>query len=291
MRPWRPPQQSAPGPHIRKDGTLMTEQDSLDGRTPPGPGYQKRKLVGLLTHLPAGCSPPAGKCGAHTKKGRPCIKNALPGKTRCRLHGGLSTGNPVGGQPGNQNGAKARLYAQLFFPEELEWLDAINKDHGGMSLASELEVARVQYLRAAVAQKKWLAYRHQLDHATNEMLDAEMRRLGVFDQYEIQHKSGVNVIVGTRKADSGKAVKDGGQVMPTWAEVPYEDLKVVKRQRDYAREIRKFGNLVDRLMRTEHEMRQADMGEDNVAKIAEDLQLFYENAAAMMPGGGPDGSE
>lgn len=166
----------------------------------------------------------------------------------------------------------------------------INKDHGGMSLATELEIARIQYLRAAVAQKKWLMYRHQLDTATNEMLDDEMRRLGVFDQYEIEHKAGVKVLVGTGGKGKGKG-KEGEAAVPTWAEVPYEDLKVVKRQRDYAREIRKFGNLVDRLMRTEHEMRQSDMGDENVAKIAEDLQMFYENAAAMMPGGGPDSTE
>ncbi len=33
-----------------------------------------------------------GHCGAKTHKGTPCQKAALKGKTRCRLHGGLSTG-------------------------------------------------------------------------------------------------------------------------------------------------------------------------------------------------------
>lgn len=31
-------------------------------------------------------------CGARTRKGMPCKAKALPGKTRCRFHGGLSTG-------------------------------------------------------------------------------------------------------------------------------------------------------------------------------------------------------
>lgn len=31
-------------------------------------------------------------CGARTRKGTPCKAKALQGKTRCRFHGGLSTG-------------------------------------------------------------------------------------------------------------------------------------------------------------------------------------------------------
>ncbi|MDF1718659.1 MAG: HGGxSTG domain-containing protein [Antarcticimicrobium sp.] len=33
-----------------------------------------------------------GRCGARTRKGTPCRARAMPGKTRCRFHGGLSTG-------------------------------------------------------------------------------------------------------------------------------------------------------------------------------------------------------
>ena len=32
------------------------------------------------------------KCGAQTRKGTPCRARALPGKTRCKFHGGASTG-------------------------------------------------------------------------------------------------------------------------------------------------------------------------------------------------------
>ena len=35
---------------------------------------------------------PGQRCGAKTRKGTPCQKPPLMGKTRCRLHGGLSTG-------------------------------------------------------------------------------------------------------------------------------------------------------------------------------------------------------
>lgn len=32
------------------------------------------------------------QCGAKTRKGNPCRAKPLPGKTRCKFHGGLSTG-------------------------------------------------------------------------------------------------------------------------------------------------------------------------------------------------------
>ena len=32
------------------------------------------------------------RCGAQTRKGGPCKAQRLPGKTRCRFHGGMSTG-------------------------------------------------------------------------------------------------------------------------------------------------------------------------------------------------------
>ncbi len=35
---------------------------------------------------------PNQRCGARTRKGAPCKAKALPGKTRCKFHGGMSTG-------------------------------------------------------------------------------------------------------------------------------------------------------------------------------------------------------
>jgi len=35
---------------------------------------------------------PWKRCGARTRKGKPCRAKALPGKTRCKFHGGASTG-------------------------------------------------------------------------------------------------------------------------------------------------------------------------------------------------------
>lgn len=45
-------------------------------------------------------------CGAMTRKGTPCQRQALPNKTRCRNHGGLSTG------PKTQEGRRRIAEAQ-----------------------------------------------------------------------------------------------------------------------------------------------------------------------------------
>jgi hypothetical protein len=45
--------------------------------------------------------PRAPKCGARTRAGTPCQRPAIRGRTRCRLHGGLSPGAPRGRKNGN----------------------------------------------------------------------------------------------------------------------------------------------------------------------------------------------
>nr|WP_277884151.1 HGGxSTG domain-containing protein [Paroceanicella profunda] len=82
---------------------------------PPGPDAPARPTTGrerVLSHAPAhggardgvqgrGAHPPstpgqvrstAEKCGASTRRGTPCRCKPEPGKARCRLHGGKSTG-------------------------------------------------------------------------------------------------------------------------------------------------------------------------------------------------------
>jgi hypothetical protein len=43
----------------------------------------------------------APKCGARTRAGTPCQRPAIPGRKRCRWHGGLSLGAPRGAKNGN----------------------------------------------------------------------------------------------------------------------------------------------------------------------------------------------
>lgn len=51
----------------------------------------------MTSEAPHGTAEPpqlrgAKRCGAKNRRGHPCARAALNGKTRCRLHGGLSTG-------------------------------------------------------------------------------------------------------------------------------------------------------------------------------------------------------
>jgi glucans biosynthesis protein len=48
----------------------------------------------------------APRCGARTRSGSACLSPAISGKSRCRLHGGKSTG----ALQGNQNALKHGLY-------------------------------------------------------------------------------------------------------------------------------------------------------------------------------------
>jgi glucans biosynthesis protein len=43
----------------------------------------------------------APRCGARNRAGQPCQCPAIRGRTRCRIHGGLSPGAPKGEANGN----------------------------------------------------------------------------------------------------------------------------------------------------------------------------------------------
>lgn len=55
-----------------------------------------QEAVGRLANLRA-----APRCGARTRAGTPCKCPAINGRSRCRLHGGLSLGAPRGAENGN----------------------------------------------------------------------------------------------------------------------------------------------------------------------------------------------
>lgn len=80
------------------------------------------------------------KCGATTRKGGKCQREALPGKRRCALHGGKSTG-PVG----HKNAAKpGSLYSQYLTKEE----QAIAASLELGSVDEELRLTRIRLMRA-----------------------------------------------------------------------------------------------------------------------------------------------
>ena len=59
-------------------------------------------------------------CGAKTRSGTPCKRGPVPGKTRCKLHGGMSTGPRTdAGKAASALGTHG-IYATALNPEEVE---------------------------------------------------------------------------------------------------------------------------------------------------------------------------
>lgn len=80
---------------------------------------------------------PLNTCGAKTKSdGHPCRRRPVPGRSRCKLHGGRSTG-PTGG-----SGA----YGQKLTAAEEALLPALGK---ALDLHQEMALARLTVLRIA----------------------------------------------------------------------------------------------------------------------------------------------
>lgn len=85
------------------------------------------------------------KCEAKTRAGGKCQKSPMP-NGRCRLHGGLSTGAPVG----NQSAVKHGIYSKQIKPDE----QALFEQMKAGSVDDELCLSRILLMRALAAQNK-----------------------------------------------------------------------------------------------------------------------------------------
>lgn len=226
------------------------------------PKKQKRKLVGPLTHPPEPKYQPKVPCGARTRSGAPCQKPALPGKKRCKLHGGASTG-----APGNTNATVHRLYGAGFTPQEHAFLMEADEFKG--TLEGELEALRVSLFRASICQKIWLEHKGILAKMEDEApMEEYMREHGLWDSITLHTETGQT-----------------GNVDPEGFPIDINKKRVERRQRDFTKEIKEITEKIRRLEETHQKLIQERQDPDNVAKIAEDLQAFYANAAKLMPGG------
>lgn len=84
------------------------------------------------------------KCGATTRTGGKCQRKALPGKRRCALHGGKSTG-PKKKPHGNMRAAKpGSLYSKFLSDEECEIAAGLELG----TVDEELRLTRIRLMRA-----------------------------------------------------------------------------------------------------------------------------------------------
>ena len=87
------------------------------------------------SHLRVSHMSQVSRCGAKTRAGTPCQCPPVPGRTRCRLHGGLSPGAPRGRRNGNYTSGNWTAEAI----EERRWLRSLVRDFAKTSAPNEPE--------------------------------------------------------------------------------------------------------------------------------------------------------
>ena len=92
------------------------------------------------------------KCSAKTRSGTPCKRGPVPGKNRCKLHGGMSTGPTTDAGKAKASHPTHGIYATALNSEEVEAVTQADD-----TLANELLVARVQLRRALQSWDTWSA--------------------------------------------------------------------------------------------------------------------------------------
>jgi hypothetical protein len=94
------------------------------------------------------------RCGAKTRSGGECQAPTVNGNSRCRRHGGKSTGatSDEGKASIVKAATKHGIYASAYSVEEIALLPAIRDSIG--KLDDELAMIRMQFRRASIAQKR-----------------------------------------------------------------------------------------------------------------------------------------
>lgn len=88
-------------------------------------------------------------CGSKTRSGEPCKRHAIPGSSRCKLHGGKSTGPKE--QRGNKNAAKpGSIYSQFLTDAENDMLASIELG----KVDDELRLTRIRLMRALARENE-----------------------------------------------------------------------------------------------------------------------------------------
>lgn len=87
------------------------------------------------------------QCGAKTRGGEPCKRHAVPGSSRCKLHGGGS----AKANKGNKHAAKpGSIYSQFLTDEENDMLASIELG----KVDDELRLTRIRLMRALARENE-----------------------------------------------------------------------------------------------------------------------------------------
>ncbi len=149
----------------------------------------------------------AEPCGATTRSGGKCKKPPLKGKTRCKLHGGASSGAPKG----NTSAATHGIYQQHLTSAECDQYNAL--DLGAVD--HELRLTRIRLSRALAAEQ-FAQGMPELDEVTEndgggEYVARESRKKKVRDYCQIIDRltARIESLEKTRKVlDAGNGEND-----------------------------------------------------------------------------------
>jgi hypothetical protein len=119
-------------------------------------------------------------CGASKRgNGEPCKRHAVPGSSRCKLHGGKSTGaKEPARHPGNKHATKHGIYSKFLTDDEKADFDAAEIDQ----IDDELRLTKILLGRVLLAKgdgHDLLADRYlgRIESMTKTKEDLETRRL------------------------------------------------------------------------------------------------------------------
>jgi hypothetical protein len=104
----------------------ISSVNKLDWQTVARGSFESQRLSGALANRRVSHMSQVPRCGANTRAGTPCQSPPVPGRTRCRLHGGLSPGAPRGSRNGNYTNGEWTAEAI----EERRWLRSLVRDFG-----------------------------------------------------------------------------------------------------------------------------------------------------------------
>lgn len=194
------------------------------------------------------------KCGAKLRNGGQCQAPGIGAGGRCRRHGGVSVKKSPEQLARRPKKSLARgLYTDALFPWEEDVYGAVMIG----TLEEELRLLRVQLRRAVMAQHNWEVVHDALGEFREDPEAAEIP-LELFKLLELD---------GYEYTEANK--KDGAE----------EVKKVLRRKRDYRKEIQQWTKLISTLEVAQKELMKSDLfGADTMEKMAEDLRAFAESA-------------
>jgi hypothetical protein len=121
-------------------------------------------------------------CGSKTRSGEPCKRHAIPGSSRCKLHGGKSTGPKE--QRGNKNAAKpGSIYSQFLTDAENDMLASIELGR----VDDELRLTRIRLMRA-LARENEFGNTLEVDSEKREPLEVDGKAVEGAEKVTINNK-------------------------------------------------------------------------------------------------------